>query len=307
MTVRPSRKIQKKRDGTPAEGAGRSSAILDTVGSGGAVPRERPLSKAVGKAYEYIRVRILDGRIPPSSHLVEHLLAAEIEVSRTPVREALRRLAADGFVSFVPNLGAKVIEWSDESLADLIHVRSALAEMAAALAAPRIDAKTLDELRELNAKLKLAASEDSAEGLLEAAHLTHAFHRAVFEASGNRWLVQLVDQTAFQPMIYRTHFLFDVQAWQGVIARYEDLIEALEARNADWAASLMRAQFLNAEHRLRQHLQALPGKERSPGDGGTDDPASSEGVDLAPGKEMVSPGGRRRRPVRAPGECSQPD
>ncbi|MCD6672558.1 MAG: GntR family transcriptional regulator [Burkholderiaceae bacterium] len=252
-------KIGARGDGSAAgEGVHRTPPSSDSESLAGTT-RDRPLSKAVGKAYEYIRVRILDGRLPPSSHLVEHVLAREIQVSRTPIREALRRLASDGFVSFVPNLGAKVVEWSDQSLADLIHVRSALAGMAATLAAPRIDTAALDQLRELNARLAQAASEDSPEALLEAARLTHAFHRVVFEASGNPWLLQLLDQTAYLPMIHRTHFLFNAHAWQGAIARYEDLIEALDARDAEWASSLMRAHFLTAEHRVRQHVHARKG------------------------------------------------
>jgi DNA-binding GntR family transcriptional regulator len=247
----------------PATGqsANRTTSSPDSRSSDGA-DRERPLSKAVGKAYEYIRVRILDGRLPPSSHLVEHVLASEIQVSRTPVREALRRLASDGFVSFVPNLGAKVVEWPDQSFADLIHVRSTLAGMAAALAAPRIDSAALSELRELNAELARAASDGSPDALLEAARLTHAIHRVVFDASGNQWLRQLLDQTAYLPMIHRTHFVFDAHAWQGAIARYESLIEALTARDAEWASTIMRAHFLTAKNQIWQHFRS-PGGDAS--------------------------------------------
>lgn len=245
----------------PANG---SMRFLESEVPGGEL-RERPLSKAVGKAYDYIRVRILDGRLPPSSHLVEHLLASEIQVSRTPVREALRRLASDGFVSFVPNLGAKVVEWPDQSFADLIHVRSTLAGMAAALAAPRIDSAALKQLRELNAELARAASDGSADALLEAARLTHAIHRIVFDASGNQWLLQLLDQTSHLPMIHRTHFVFDAHAWQGAIARYESLIEALTARDAEWASTLMRAHFLTAKHQIQQHFRSRRGDVESRG------------------------------------------
>lgn len=116
-------------------------------------------------------------------------------------------------------------------------------------------------MRELNARLAQAAGDDSPEALLEAARLTHAVHRIVFEASGNPWLLQLLDQTSYLPMIHRTHFLFNTHAWQGAIARYENLIEALDARNAEWASSLMRAHFLTAEHQVRKHFRDGQGKD----------------------------------------------
>jgi len=214
--------------------------------------QERPLTRSVARAYEYIRVRILDGRFPPSSHLVEHILAREIEVSRTPIREALRRLAADGFVSFIPNQGARVVEWSDQSLADLIDVRCTLASMATLLATPRLEAAELDRLRALKSELARVAANDLPQSLLEAARLNNAFHRVIFAACGNAWLVQLLDQTAYLPMIHRAHFVFDSEAWQHGIARYKDLIDAFEARDGEWAASLIRSHFLAAKHRIRR-------------------------------------------------------
>ena len=212
----------------------------------------RSLAKAAAKAYEYIRTRILDGTLPPSSHLVEHILASEISVSRTPIREALRRLAADGFVTFVPNQGAKVVEWSEESLAALIDVRSELAGMAARLAAARISKEAIEELRNLNRELARITRRRDDEVLTEAARINNAFHRVIFDASGNDWLIQLLEQTAYLPMIHRAHFAFDPLAWQHGIARYTDLIDAFSARDATWAECLIQTHFLAAKFMIRQ-------------------------------------------------------
>jgi DNA-binding GntR family transcriptional regulator len=213
--------------------------------------RGRSLAKSAAKAYEYIRTRILEGALPPSSHLVEHILASEINVSRTPIREALRRLAADGFVTFIPNQGAKVVEWSKEALSDLIDVRSELAGMAARLAATRISKEEIEALRNLNAQLALVTEQRDEDVLTEAARLNNAFHRVIFNASGNTWLIQLLEQTAYLPMIHRAHFAFDPLAWRHGIARYDDLIDAFSAKDATWAESLIQTHFLAAKFMIR--------------------------------------------------------
>jgi DNA-binding GntR family transcriptional regulator len=220
--------------------------------------RGRSLAKSAAKAYDYIRTRILEGTLPPSSHLVEHILASEINVSRTPIREALRRLAADGFVTFVPNQGAKVVEWSEEALADLIDVRSELAGMAARLAAGRISQEEIEELKRLNAQLSKITERRDDGVLTEAARLNNMFHRVIFNASGNSWLIQLLEQTAYLPMIHRAHFAFDPLAWKHGIARYEDLIDAFSAREATWAESLIQTHFLAAKYMIRHRRTAAP-------------------------------------------------
>jgi DNA-binding GntR family transcriptional regulator len=245
--------MAKRRRGTAAV-----DDAAEAAASSRAADQGKSLAKSAAKAYEYIRVRILDGTLPPSSHLVEHILATEISVSRTPIREALRRLAADGFVTFVPNQGAKVVEWSEESLADLIDVRSELAGMAARLAAARISKAAIEELRTLNEELARVTENRNDDVLTEAARLNNAFHRVIFNASGNPWLMQLLEQTAYLPMIHRAHFAFDPIAWQHGIARYRDLIDAFSAGDGKWAESLIQTHFLAAKHLISHRRTSEP-------------------------------------------------
>jgi DNA-binding GntR family transcriptional regulator len=145
-----------------------------------------------------------------------------------------------------------VVEWSEQSLADLIDVRSELAGMAARLAATRINKEAIEELRSLNREISRVTQENKDDVLTEAARLNNAFHRVIFNASGNLWLIQLLEQTAYLPMIHRAHFSFDPLAWQHGIARYEDLIDAFSVRDATWAASLIQTHFLAAKFMIRQ-------------------------------------------------------
>src|SRR5262245_57184914 len=103
------------------------------------------MARSSNRAYDAIRKDILAGRYQPRAHLREGALAAEIGVSRKPVRDALRRLAADGFVTMVPNQGAFVNSWSD-SFSELISVRAELAALAAAGAARNITTEKIDAM-----------------------------------------------------------------------------------------------------------------------------------------------------------------
>ncbi|MDG4864320.1 GntR family transcriptional regulator, partial [Streptomyces sp. T-3] len=99
------------------------------------------------RAYETLRRRIIEAQLQPGQRLVERDLAAELEVSRIPLREALRRLEADGLVLLVPHRGALVAPFTPTDVRDLFDVRESLESLAARLAAERADAEGLERLR----------------------------------------------------------------------------------------------------------------------------------------------------------------
>ena len=106
-------------------------------------------NRAADRAYRFIREGILASRWPPGAHLREQELAELSGVSRTPVREALRRLAADGLLQLVPNLGAKVNAWTIQDLDEIFGLRATLESQAAGLAASRAGPQHLAELASL--------------------------------------------------------------------------------------------------------------------------------------------------------------
>jgi DNA-binding GntR family transcriptional regulator len=220
------------------------------------------LAKSSGKAYDAIRAGILNGRFPPKSHLREADLAESIGVSRTPVREALRRLAADGYVQFIPNRGAFVAEWSEASLSALIDVRAELAAMAGRLAAGQIRREDLAELIRLNRAMIELAERRPSGYLTEVSKLNLRFHTVVLQAAGNEWLLALMQQTAFLPMVQRAQYGFGPADWKRGFERYSDLIDALAAGDGDWAAASLRAHFHASKHLL---LRAMALKGESAG------------------------------------------
>jgi DNA-binding GntR family transcriptional regulator len=214
------------------------------------------VAKSAGKAYEAIRARILDGSFAPRFHLREQDLAEDIGVSRTPVREALRKLAADGYVQFIPNRGAFVAEWTEASLSDLIDVRAELAAMAGRLAASHARRADLDELGKLNRAMSDLARRRPAGYLTEVSRLNLRFHNVVLKAAGNQWLESLMHQTAFLPMVQRAQYGFQASDWNRGFERYNDLIDALAAGDGEWAAATLRAHFHASKHTLLRAARA---------------------------------------------------
>ena len=229
------------------------------------------MAKATNKAYEEIRSRILDGAYAPGTHLREKEIAEEIGLSRTPAREALRKLAVDGYVEFIPNRGAFVAQWSQQSISDLIVVRAELAALAGRLAASHVRREQLDHLARLNQAMADLAERKPAGYLTEVSALNLEFHSTIFKASENEWLSGLLKQTAFLPMVQRTQYTFQAIDWQRGFDRYRELIEALASGDGVWAATILRSHFLASKHALLKSrgagvavTQYDPKRRRSP-------------------------------------------
>jgi DNA-binding GntR family transcriptional regulator len=222
------------------------------------------MAKTTEKAYEALRSRILNGNLPPGFHLREAELAGLVGVSRTPVREALRRLAAEGYVEFHPNRGAFVAGWSERSLADLIDVRAELAAMAGRLAAGGIRRDDLDRLTKLNLDMAQLAERRVEGYLTEVSRLNLEFHDVILRAAGNEWLQSLMQQTAFLPLVQRAQHGFQASDWRRGFERYAELIEALAAGDGEWAAATLRSHFRASKHALLRPLVGIgPGGDHA--------------------------------------------
>jgi DNA-binding GntR family transcriptional regulator len=200
---------------------------------------------AVTAAYDSIREGILSGQYARGERLREEELAGRAGVSRTPVREALRRLDAEGLVEFVPNRGARVTAWSQQALEDLYDARALLEGYGARLAATRITAAELDELSALAEQMEALTTK----GTAAADDLTvrnGEFHRAIVRASRNSQLEALVRSTMEVPLIYRTFQRYTPERLQGSSFQHRELVSAMRAGNGDWAEAVMRAHILAA-------------------------------------------------------------
>ena len=210
------------------------------------------MSAAAGHAYDFIRSKILEGVFEAGERLKESELSTLCDVSRTPVREALRRLAADGLVFITPNSGAIVTEWSDEDIADIYQVRVQLEAMAAGLAAERRTEGQLQELEALARQIEMIVTRPGTEGAeVEIARLNSEFHHLIIAAAHSRPLTAAAAQVIEAPLMLRTFRRYDPERLRRSASDHLELVEAIRDRNGRLADSIMRAHILTGLRTLR--------------------------------------------------------
>jgi DNA-binding GntR family transcriptional regulator len=194
---------------------------------------------ATSLAYSAIRDQILSGAFPGGHRLREDDLAAMIGVSRTPIREALRSLTAEGLVNHERNRGFQVESWTLKDLEEVHGLRSLLEPYATALAAT-------SGLLDIDALAALAHEMDDAirQPKLDVqiiAELNNRFHDAIMEASGNQRLRLLVNSVVQVPIVRRTFSQYTSEDLRRSLAHHQELVESLRSGDAVWAESVMRA------------------------------------------------------------------
>lgn len=199
------------------------------------------MATAWEQAYLTLRRRLADGTYPPGSHLREEELAAQLGVSRTPVREALRRLDAEGWLRVVPNQGAFAAEWSARDIEEIFDLRALLESHAAEHAAAAADRRPLAEM-ELACEAAEAALPGGDMAALEAISDANVrFHRALWEMSGQARCRTILGSLAVPPMVLRNFRNFEASGLRRSLDQHREMIAAILAGDAAWAGAVMRA------------------------------------------------------------------
>ena len=204
----------------------------------------KPLREIV---FESLREAIINGHLKPGERLMEIQLADEMGVSRTPVREAIRKLELEGFVVMIPRKGAYVAGISLKDIADVFEIRAALESLAAALAAERI---TEDELEALERSLVKVAECTEANDLDSLITVDTDFHDILYKASRNDRLVQIVSNLREQIQRFRMSSLSHPGRMKDALEEHRKLVEALSERNVELARTLAREHIENAENSM---------------------------------------------------------
>lgn len=200
--------------------------------------------------YQSIMTSIRRGDFPPGSSLREGALAKEIGVSRTPVREALRRLAAEGVVEYHPNRGSKLIEYEPSDVVELYSIRSLLEPEGAALAAVRRSESGLLELDQLILLMDDAVERRDRECMTR---LNSDFHSLIVQLSGSRILPDLINRVSRRPVIQRTFDQYSDHELRRSQAHHRELVDAIRRGDSEWARSVMRTHIQAARgHYLEQ-------------------------------------------------------
>ncbi len=197
------------------------------------------MSKATDLAYERIRQKIIAGDYAAGIHLKEEQIAGDTGVSRTPVREALRRLNAEHLVEFVPNRGAYVASWDSEDVEEIFTLRALLEGHAAYRAATRISGAALAELEQCVAQIDQLLPGQSEGQRLVILSANQRFHAIICEAAQSERLTRMLAWLVQVPIILRTFERYAEQDLERSNHHHRELIEAFKARDARWAQSVM--------------------------------------------------------------------
>lgn len=198
------------------------------------------------RAYQEIRERILRGELLPGTWLREEELAAMVGGSRTPVREALGRLHAEGLVELAPNRGAQVAQWPEQDLTEIFSLRALLEGFGASLAAGKITPEQIAELERLAEEMEVAVADGASPAQLAPTH--RAFHLLVAAAAANRRLQMVISNVTQLAWMQHTLEKYGPEHMHRSMGQHREIIQALHTRNADWARALMEAHVLGARH-----------------------------------------------------------
>jgi len=204
----------------------------------------------VTTAVEIIRERLLSGDFLPGDRLGEEEIAHELDMSRTPVREALRTLAADGLIEIQKNRGARVVDWSEDELVGVFEIRMRLEGLAARRAAERAKPEDVIKLTELAKQVEHFSQPVPIRDFAQISRYNGEFHGEILRISGSGTLTSAVDRVMFVSVLSRTRQAMNDEAMKRSSNHHFEIIAAIEAGQGDWAESAIRNHILSARASL---------------------------------------------------------
>ena len=186
--------------------------------------------------FNTLRQAILRGELKPGERLMEIQLANKLGVSRTPIREAIRKLELEGLVLRIPRKGAEVAEITEKNMLDVLEVRRALEELAVKLACERITEEEIQELKEAADAFQKILSEKDITKIAEA---DEAFHDVIFKSTGNDRLIQLLNSLREQMYRYRLEYLKREEYHPQLLEEHQQIIDRITRKDQSEAAELI--------------------------------------------------------------------
>lgn len=205
--------------------------------------------------FQTLRRAIITGEFAPGERLMEIALANQLGVSRTPVREAIRKLELEGLVVMIPRKGAQVAKITEDNLRDVIEVRSALEEFAASLACQRINKEEKQELTKLHNQFETAVENEA--GILEIIEKDEQFHEAIVRATKNKRLITILSSLREQFYRYRMEYVKDTNNRSQLVKEHEAMMNAIFHGNAEEATRIMKIHLANQQAGLIQAINNL--------------------------------------------------
>ena len=192
--------------------------------------------------FNTLRQAILRGELKPGERLMEIQLANKLGVSRTPIREAIRKLELEGLVLMIPRKGAEVAEITEKSLKDVLEIRRALEDLAVRLACEKITKEDLKELKKAGDEFKkVLKSQD----ITEVAEADVRFHDVIYMATDNPKLIQLLNNFREQMYRFRVEYLKNDEVRPQLLAEHDEIIKFITEGNKEEASRVVTRHIEN--------------------------------------------------------------
>ncbi|PSW08281.1 GntR family transcriptional regulator [Photobacterium rosenbergii] len=203
-------------------------------------------------AYHMLRMALQRGVFKPGQRLREVELSTALNVSRTPIREALHRLANDGLLTISANKGVAVAQLDIQQVMELYTMREILEGAAAGLAATRASDMEVMLMQQLLDEDRQSAADDYARHAL----MNRRFHRTIYQAAHNPYLLRSLDGLRDAMALLGKTTLSDPTRWQTALEEHQAMVDAIKNRDASEAEKLARSHVQNAlKERMKQFMQ----------------------------------------------------
>lgn len=202
--------------------------------------------------FNTLRQAILKGELEPGERLMEIQLANRLGVSRTPIREAIRKLELEGLVLMIPRKGAEVAKISEKNLRDVLEVRRSLEELAIELACQRMTEEDFEELEKAQESFRLAVEAGDS---MTIAETDEHYHDIIYNGTGNARLVQILNNLREQMYRYRLEYIKDAEKRQILLIEHSRILKAVKERHVAEAKIAIREHIDNQEITVSKNIK----------------------------------------------------
>ncbi len=208
--------------------------------------------------FNTLRQAILTGELKPGERLMEIHLADKLGVSRTPIREAIRKLELEGLVTMIPRRGAEVAQITEKSMSDVLEVRRALDALCVELACDRITAAELEQLKEACDGFEAAVKTREVKKIAQA---DVALHDIIVRATGNQRLIQLVNNLSEQMYRYRFEYIKDSSQHGRLVEEHRIIYQSIVGKDKETASQAAKTHIDNQKKSIIRQIRLDRQKE----------------------------------------------
>ena len=195
------------------------------------------------KIYRILKTRIIKGNLKPGEKILESKIAEQLGVSRTPVREALQKIAAEGLVEIKPNLGMIITEFSFEDICEVLQIRGILEGLAASIAAKKINKEEIKKLEKNVEQMSISIDKND---LVAYSDLNGEFHNLIFNVCGNKRLTKICNNLSNSDYRYRIRALRNnPERIKSSLREHQEIVKALKRKDSEQADRLSQKHVKN--------------------------------------------------------------